>query len=159
MVLAVAFLLLVSLVISAGLSATGRFFEEYLPGGELLWQIMNFLISLALTTSLFALIYKFIPDARIAWHDVWIGAAVTAILFNLGKLALGLYIGKSGVTSSFGAAGSLVALVVWVYYSSQIVFLGAEFTEVYARTCGTRLQPTQDTEDDGRSDATRRQPA
>ena len=158
MVLAVAFLLMVSLVVSAGLSAAGRFFEEYLPGGEPLWQILNFCFSLAVTTSLFALIYKVIPDAHIAWRDVWIGALVTAILFNAGKLALALYIGKSGVTSSFGAAGSLVALVVWVYYSSQIVFLGAEFTQVYARRRGNRIEPTANALPDDSKAPRREQP-
>lgn len=142
MVLAVAFVLLVSLVVSASLAAIGGFFEQYLPGGEALWQIVNFLVALAVTTALFALIFKVIPDAEIRWKDVWIGGLLTAVLFALGKLALGLYIGKSGVTSSFGVAGSLVALVIWVYYTSQIVFLGAEFTQVYARRYGGQIRPS-----------------
>ncbi|MGC4088947.1 MAG: YihY/virulence factor BrkB family protein [Polyangiaceae bacterium] len=122
MVMAVAFLLLVSLILSAGLSAAGHFFEQSLPGGELIWEVINFVVSLGVTTLLFALIYKYVPDAVIRWRDVWLGAFVTALLFSVGKLLLGLYIGKSSFASSFGAAGSLVALVVWVYYSSQIIF-------------------------------------
>jgi membrane protein len=142
MVLSVAFLLLVSLVISAGVSVTGRFFENYLPGGEALWQAVNLLIALGVTTALFALIYRVIPDVKIAWRDVWVGAFVTALLFSIGKALLALYIGKSSTASSFGVAGSLVALVLWVYYSSQIVFLGAEFTQVWARRYGGRIVPS-----------------
>lgn len=141
MVMAVAFLLLVSLVVSALLAAIGHFFAETLPGGEFVWQGVNFLVSLGITTLLFALIYKYVPDARAAWRDVWLGATVTAILFSIGKLLLALYIGKSSFASSFGAAGSLVALVVWVYYSSQIVFLGAEFTQAWARRFGRGIRP------------------
>jgi membrane protein len=141
MVLAVAFLLLASLILSAGLEAAGKFFADYLPGGPALWLVANFLISLAMTTLLFALIYKFVPEAEIAWRDVMVGAVVTAVLFTVGKLGLGVYIGRSSVTSSFGAAGSLVALVIWIYYSSQIVFLGAEFTQVYAHRFGGRIRP------------------
>lgn len=143
MVLAVAFLLLVSLVLSAALSAVGHFFQQSLPGGEFIWQVINFLVSLGVTTFLFALIYKYVPDAVIRWRDVWLGATVTAVLFSVGKLLLALYIGKSSFSSSFGAAGSLVALVVWVYYSSQIVFLGAEFTQAWARHFGGRIRPTE----------------
>jgi membrane protein len=143
MVLAVAFLLLVSLVVSAGLAAAGKFFAEYLPGGAGVWQVVNFAVSLGITTLLFALIFKFVPEAEIAWKDVGIGALVTALLFSLGKLLVGLYIGRSSVASSFGAAGSLVALVIWVYYSSQIIFLGAEFTQVYARRRSGRVKPTE----------------
>jgi membrane protein len=144
MVLGVAFLLLVSLVISAGLAAAGRFFAERLPGGEAIWQVANFAISLGITTLLFALTFKIVPDAKIHWHEVWVGALVTATLFNLGKLLLALYIGRSATTSAYGAAGSLVALVVWVYYSSQILFLGAEFTQVYAQRSGKRIVPSDD---------------
>ncbi|MFZ5894972.1 MAG: YihY/virulence factor BrkB family protein [Myxococcota bacterium] len=142
MVMAVAFLLLVSLILSALLSAVGHFFEQSLPGGELIWQVINFFVSLGITTVLFALIYKYVPDAVIGWRDVWLGALVTAVLFSIGKLLLALYIGKSSFASSFGAAGSLVALVVWVYYSSQIVFLGAEFTQAWARRFGGRILPS-----------------
>ncbi len=141
MVIAVAFLLLVSLVVSAGLAATGKFFEHYLPGGGTLWQIVNFAVALAITGLLFALIFKVVPEADIEWRDVAPGAFVTAILFSGGKLALGVYIGRSSFTSSYGAAGSLVALVLWVYYSSQIVFLGAEFTRAYTDRTRGRVAP------------------
>jgi membrane protein len=142
MVLAVAFLLLVSLVLSAGLSAVGHFFESYLPGGEFVWQLANLAIGLALTTALFALIFKVVPDVDVAWRDLWVGALFTATLFSLGKSLLGLYIGKSAATSSYGAAGSLVALVLWVYYSTQVFFFGAEFTQVLARRFGGSIRPS-----------------
>jgi membrane protein len=142
MVLGVGFLLLVSLLLSAGLSAVGRFLSELLPGGEALWQVLNFVISLAVVTGLFALIFKIVPDVKIEWRNVWIGAAMTALLFTLGKFLLGLYLGKASFASMYGAAGSLVVLVVWVYYSAQILFLGAEFTQVYAKHNGSNIRPS-----------------
>lgn len=142
MVLGVAFMLLVSLILSAALSAVGHFFGRALPGGEAIWQVVYFCISLGIITLLFALIFKVVPDADIQWGDVWIGAAVTAALFSIGKFALGLYLGRSTVTSSYGAAGSLVALAIWVYYAAQILFLGAEFTRVQARHRGTPIRPS-----------------
>ncbi len=144
MVVAVAFLLLASLLVSAGLEATGKFFAQALPGGATVWLIANFVVSLGATTLLFALVFKVVPEATIQWRDVIVGAFITSLLFALGKWGLGLYIGRSSVTSSFGAAGSLVALILWIYYSSQIVFLGAEFTQVYARRFGGRIQPAKD---------------
>ena len=143
MVLGVAFLLLVSLVISSVLSAVGDSFAQALPGGEALWQVLNFAISLAVVTALFALIFKLIPDAEVRWGDVWLGAAVTALLFTLGKLLLGLYLGKAAVGSAYGAAGSIVALTVWVYYAAQIFLLGAEFTQVQARRRGREIRPSE----------------
>jgi membrane protein len=143
MVLSVAFLLLVSLVVSAGLAALGKFLASSLPGGEALWQVVNFLISFGVVTLLFALILKVVPDAEVHWRDVWIGAFVTALLFTIGKTLFGLYLGKSDVASSYGAAGSIVALVLWVYYSSQILFFGAEFTQVYARRSGGAIEPSK----------------
>ncbi|HYQ16300.1 MAG TPA: YihY/virulence factor BrkB family protein [Polyangiaceae bacterium] len=143
MVLGVAFLLLVSLVLSSVLSAIGATFSEALPGGEVVWQILNFAFSLAVVTALFALIFKYIPDAVIRWKDVWLGAAVTAALFTIGKFLLGLYLGKAAVGSSYGAAGSIIALVVWVYYAAQILFLGAEFTQVQARRRGREIRPSK----------------
>lgn len=143
MVLGVAFLLLVSLVMSAVLSAAGHFFANSLPGGELFWQALNFALSLAMVTGLFALILKYVPDVEIGWGDVWIGAGMTALLFTIGKSLLGLYLGKASVGSSYGAAGSLVVLVVWVYYSAQILFLGAEFTQVQARRRGRVIRPSK----------------
>ncbi len=143
MVLGVAFLLLVSLVISSALSAAGGFLAGALPGGEVLWQVINFAFSLVIVTGLFALIFKIVPDAKIEWRDVWLGAAVTAVLFTLGKLLLGLYLGKAAVGSSYGAAGSIIALVVWVYYAAQILLIGAEFTQVQARRRGRDIQPSE----------------
>ena len=137
LILGLAFLLMVSLSVSAGLAAFGSWFGGLVPGWELMLQVLNIAISLAIITVLFAMIFKLMPTARIAWHDVWIGAAVTAVLFELGKLAIGLYLGKSGVNESFAAAGSLVVLVAWVYYAAQIFLLGAEFTKVYANEHGS----------------------
>lgn len=143
MVLVVAFLLLVSLLLSTLISAVGHSFTPLLPGGELVWQACNFVFSLALITGLFALIFKYVPDVEIAWADVWAGAAVTALLFTIGKSLLGVYLGKASFGSTYGAAGSLVVLVVWVYYSSQIFFLGAEFTQVQAKLRGRSIRPSQ----------------
>jgi membrane protein len=142
MVLGVAFLLLVSLILSSVLSAMGTYFAGNLPGGEVLWQALNFLISLAIVAALFAVIFKYIPDAEIKWRDVWLGAAVTAVMFTIGKFLLGLYLGKAAVGSAYGAAGSIIALVVWVYYATQIVLLGAEFTQVQARRSGRQIRPS-----------------
>ncbi len=142
MVLVVALLLFVSLFVGAALPIVAKYFEGTVPGGQLIWQLFNMLVSLILTTFLFALIFKVVPDIDVAWRNVWPGAVLTAVLFTLGKLLLNLYIENSPVTTSYGAAGSLVALVIWVYVSSQIVFCGAEFTEVYSRRIGTGVQPT-----------------
>ncbi len=137
LILGLAFLLIVSLVVSAALSAFGSWFGGLLPGWEALLHALNLVISLAIMTLLFAMIFKLMPTARIAWRDVWIGAFVTALLFELGKFGIGLYLGKSGVDESFAAAGSLVLLVAWVYYAAQIFLLGAEFTKVYANAHGS----------------------
>jgi len=141
MVMGVAFLLLVSLVVSTALAALGRFLSGALPGGEAVWQVLNFVISLGVVTCLFAVTFKTVPHARVAWRDVWIGSFVTALLFTLGKLLIGLYLGRASVSSGYGAAGSLVVLVIWVYYSASILLFGAEFTQVYAATYGSRIQP------------------
>jgi membrane protein len=129
-VLSLGFLLLVSLLISTFLAAGGKYLAPYLP--ETLLQILNSAVSLAVVAALFAMMFKWLPDAKVAWGDVWVGAVVTAILFELGKLLIGLYIGKQGLESTFGAAASLVVLLIWVYYSSQIVLLGAEFIRIRA---------------------------
>jgi membrane protein len=142
MVLGVGFLLLVSLVVSAALAALGRHLVSVLPLAPV-WHVVNTLLSLVVAALIFALIFKVIPDAKIRWQDVWMGAFVTAILFSLGRLLLGLYIGHSGVSSSYGAAGSIVALVIWVYYSAQILLFGAEFTEAHAARFGSRIEPTE----------------
>jgi membrane protein len=143
LVLGVAFLLLVSLVLSAVLAAVGAYFSQALPGGAAVWQILNAAISFGVTAILFAVIYKVVPDVTVRWRDVWVGATATAALFTLGKLAIALYVGRSTVASPFGAAGSVVALVVWVYYSAQILFFGAELTQVWARRHGARITPTK----------------
>jgi membrane protein len=137
LILGLAFLLIVSLMVSAGLAAFDAWFGGLLPGWEILLQVSNELISIGVFTLLFAMIFKLIPTAAIGWRDVWIGAFVTALLFELGKLLIGLYLGKSGVSESFAAAGSLVVLVAWVYYAAQIFLLGAEFTKAYADSHGS----------------------
>ncbi|HJR75772.1 MAG TPA: YihY/virulence factor BrkB family protein [Nitrospiraceae bacterium] len=142
-VLGTGFLLLVSLVLSAALSAFGKWFGGWLPAPELILQMLNFVISFGVITLLFAMMFKFLPDARIIWSDVWVGAAITALLFTLGKFLIGLYLGKSDVGSAYGAAGSLVIVLLWVYYSSQILLFGAEFTQVYANTSGASIVPTE----------------
>ena len=131
-ILGLGFLLAVSLVISAGVAAFGNWTSGLFPGWEVLMQVINTAFSLGVATVLFAMIFKLMPQASVAWRDVWVGAIVTAVLFEVGKTLIGLYIGKSSVTSSFAAAGSLVVLLIWVYYSAQIFLLGAEFTWVYA---------------------------
>lgn len=137
------FLLMVSLVLSALLSAMGKALSGYLPAPESVLQAINFVLSFGVTALLFAMIFKILPDVRIQWRDVWVGAVVTALLFTIGKLLIGLYLGKTDVASVFGAAGSLVILLVWIYYSSQILLYGAEFTKVYADRYGSRIRPTE----------------
>ena len=139
MVLGTGFLLLVSLILSAGLAAAGSFLLGVLPLPESVLHVINFALSFGIITVLLALIYKVLPDAPIAWRDVWIGAVLTAFLFEVGKLLIGLYIGKANFASSYGAAGSLVIILVWVYYSTQILLFGAEFTEVYAKEYGSLI--------------------
>jgi membrane protein len=136
MVLAISFLLIVSLVVSAALSAV--FSEE-----TLFWSALNVLVSLALFTALFALMFRYLPDVEIRWRDVWTGAAVTAALFSIGKLAIGLYLGRSSVGSAYGAAGSFVVLLLWVYYSALVFFFGAEITEAYANVRRPRLDSSR----------------
>ncbi len=138
MILAIAFVLIVSLVISTALAAVGKWWGSWFGAWETLAHIFNLLVSFGIITLLFALIYKIIPRVDVAWHDVWVGAAVTSLLFTIGKFLIGLYLGKSDVGSAFGAASSLVIVMVWVYYSAQIFLLGAEFTWVYAHEYGSR---------------------
>jgi membrane protein len=142
LVLGLGFLLLVSLLVSATIAALGDWNHGFFEGREALLQALTFAISFVVTTFLFAMIYKFMPRARIAWRDVWVGAAVTSLLFEGGKVLIGLYLGKTGVASAFGAAGSLVVLLVWVYFSAQIFLLGAEFTWVYAHEYGSKAAGT-----------------
>ena len=143
MVLGVGFLLLVSLALTAILTTISTYFTGSLPGGEVLWQWVNTIITFFVITGLFALMYKYLPDAEVAWQDVWIGAAMTSALFALGKYALGLYIGLGTIGSPYGAAGSLVVLLIWVYYTAQILFFGAEFTKVYASRYGRHIAPSE----------------
>jgi membrane protein len=142
MVLGVGFLLLVSLVISAGVAAAGDVLAGLGPAGEALAQLVVAVVSLIVITVLFAMIFKILPDAEVSWSDVWVGAFVTALLFVVGKIAIGLYLGHASIGSTYGAAGSFVVLLVWVYYSAQIVLLGAEFTQVWAREYGSRIAPS-----------------
>jgi membrane protein len=141
MVLGTGFLLLVSLVLTSAISMLGEFLGSRLPGGETLWHGVNLILSLGITTLIFALIYKYVPDVKIQWRDVFVGALVTGALFTLGKFLIGLYLGKSTIASTYGAAGSLIVVLLWVYYSAQILFFGAEFTQVYANKYGSRVVP------------------
>jgi len=142
MVLGTGFLLLVSFVLSAALAALGKWMEgfSFLPPQVL--QVMNFVISFAIITLLFAMIYKVLPDVEISYRDVWLGAAMTSLLFTIGKFALGLYLGRAGVTSAYGAAGSLILILLWIYYAAQILFFGAEFTQIYAAKYGSKILPS-----------------
>lgn len=142
LIMAFGFLLLVSLVLSAVLAGMGGALSRFIPGWVILGYLLNYALGLAVMTTLIAMIYKILPDVKMAWRDVWMGAFVTSVLFQIGKFVIGLYVGKTGVGSPFGAAGSLAVLLVWVYYSSQIILLGAEFTRVCALRRGARIQPS-----------------
>jgi membrane protein len=137
MVLGLGFLLLVSLVIDTAIAAMGKYAGDHLPGGAALWHIVELAFSFVVIAVLMAGIFRLLPDLKIEWRDVWFGAAVTSLLFVIGKFALGIYFAKSAVGSSFGAAGSLVLVLLWVYYSAQILLFGAEFTQVFARSHGS----------------------
>lgn len=141
MVLGIGFLLLVSLIISAILSTLQDYLTQIVPHAVSIAHIINFVVSLAAVTFLFALIFKIVPDVKIAWREVWIGAGVTAVLFTIGKWAVSFYLSRSAPASTYGAAGSLIIILLWVYYSAQILLLGAEFTQVYANRYGSSLQP------------------
>jgi membrane protein len=140
LVFGLGFLLVVSLVVSAALAALGKWWGGWFEGWDVVLEILNFAVSFGIFTLLFAMIYKIMPRAMIPWRDVWTGAAVTALLFTIGKVLIGLYLGKSSLASGFGAAGSLVVLLAWVYYSAQIFLFGAEYTWVYANRHGSRVQ-------------------
>ncbi|RCJ26989.1 ribonuclease BN [Nostoc minutum NIES-26] len=143
MVLGIGFLLLVSLVISAALAALVTYFSNLVPGVDFIWQIISFILSFGITTVLFGLIFKVLPDVKITWKDVLIGAILTSLLFSIGRYLLGQYLGNSSFGSTYGAAGSLVVIIAWVYYAAQILFFGAEFTQVYARRHGSGITPTK----------------
>ncbi|HEX8204367.1 MAG TPA: YihY/virulence factor BrkB family protein [Isosphaeraceae bacterium] len=142
MVMGTVFLLLVSLVVSAGLAAVASLLGSFATGT--IGQVVNFIVSFAVITGLFAMIFRFLPDAKVAWRDVWLGSALTALLFAIGKTAIGLYLGHSSVASAYGAAGSLVVLLIWAYYSSQIFLFGAEIVKTYANEYGSRIVPDED---------------
>jgi membrane protein len=139
MVAVIGFILLVSMLVSAALTTVGTYFGGQLPGGSEFWHFVNFGISFAVVTLLFAAIFKILPDVKLRWRDVWVGSALTAFLFDVGKFLIGFYLGRSGISSTYGAAGSFVALLVWVFYSSAILFFGAEFTRAYATRGGERM--------------------
>jgi membrane protein len=141
-VLGLAFMLLVSLIFSAAINAMQTYLEGYLPGADMVWTIANHVISLTLVALLLAMLFRYVPDVEISWRDTIIGALVTAALLTLGKYAIGIYLGRAGVGSPYGAAGSAVVFMVWVYYVSLILFLGAEITKVIARHRGNPLEPS-----------------
>ncbi len=141
MVLAIGFLLLVSLILSAILSGISKLEINLIPGLSPLWQLLNVAISFGLISLLFALIYKYLPDVKIRWKDVWVGAIITALLFTLGKFLIGIYLGRGSLGSAYGAAGSLIVFLAWVFYSAQILLFGAELTQVYARKYGRKIRP------------------
>jgi membrane protein len=143
MVLGIGFLLLVSLVVSALVTGITEFVGTVFGGTEFVAHAIDLILSFVFITVLFAMIYKFLPDVQIEWGDVWIGAALTSLLFTIGKFLIGLYLGSSGVSSTFGAAGSLITVLLWVYYSALIFFLGAESTQVYASQYGSGVKPTE----------------
>src|SRR6202162_4579902 len=144
LVAALGFLLLVSLVVSTLLSALSGYINAYLPFGHLVLQTLTFLVSFGLIALLFGAIYKVLPDRAIEWHDVMIGAIVTALLFTIGKSLISLYIGSTAIASSYGAAGSLIVVLLWIFYSAQIFLLGAEFTKVYASHHGSQQAAKHD---------------
>lgn len=144
MVLGVAFLLLISLIVSSALAAIGPLLGDWKTSG--IGQLVTFSFDLVVISVLFALIFKFLPDAKVAWRDVWFGAVVTSFLFSLGKTLIALYLGRAGITSAYGAAGSFAALLVWLYYASQIFLFGAELTRAYANRLGSRIQPKEHAE-------------
>jgi membrane protein len=146
MVLVVGFLLLVSLVITTALTAVGGYLGGLMPGIPVLLHVLNFVVSFVVVAALFALIFKYLPDVKISWRDVWFGALVTSALFTLGKYLIGLYLAKAAPGSAYGAAGSVVAFVVWVYYSGLIVFFGAELTRVTAAHAGRQIEPAEGAE-------------
>jgi membrane protein len=146
MVSGIGFLLLVSLVVSAVLSSLTRWIGTFFGGTQVIAHALDVIVSFVLVTALFGIIYKFLPDVRIKWRDVWTGAALTSMLFTIGKFLIALYLGHSAISSTYGAAGSIIAVLLWVYYSSLIFFLGAEFTQVYATHYGSGVGPRENAE-------------
>ena len=143
MILGISFLLLVSLIISSLLAAVTGYFEHLLPGSNIFWSILDATGSFAIVVGLFASIFKVVPDVDIDWEDVWVGSIVTAVLFVAGKMAIGFYLGRSGVGSAYGAAGSILIVLTWVYFSSQILFFGAQFTRLHAEEKHAYIRPVE----------------
>jgi membrane protein len=143
LVVAIGFLLLVSLAVTAALSALNAWLSRINPSSATLWNIVNTLVSVVVTTGLFAMLFRFLPDMRLRWRDVTTGAIVTAVLFTVGQQVIGWYLGQSGVTAGYGAAGSMMILLLWVYYSCQILLFGAEFTRVWAARHGVKVKPSE----------------
>jgi membrane protein len=139
----VCFLLLVSLTVETLLRGLSAYLNSFMPGGDIVALALFLLFDLGVIILLFAMIFRYLPDAKIAWRDVWVGATLTAVLFALGKLVLGLYLGSGAAGSAYGAASSLMTLLLWIYYAAQILLFGAEFTQVYANTYGTRVEPQE----------------
>lgn len=156
--LGIGFLLLVSLILSAALSAVGKWMNGIIPAQEFVWQIIDFIVSLGLITLLFAMIFKILPDVKIGWKDVWVGAFITALLFTVGKILIGLYLGRSSASSAYGAAGSLIIVLLWVYYSVQILLFGAASTRVYANRYGSHIKPAKSAEFISKEDTVNRRP-
>ncbi|MFZ0391053.1 MAG: YihY/virulence factor BrkB family protein, partial [Calditrichia bacterium] len=143
-ILGVGFLLLVSLILSTALTALAGYIDNLLPHFSLIIKLMNLVFTLFVITIVFSFIFKYLPDVDITWKDVWVGAAVTAVLFTVGKYLIGLYLGNSNITSTFGAARSLVIILMWTFYSSLLLIFGAEFTKIYANHYGTKIRPADD---------------
>ena len=146
MVLVICFLLLVSLLLSTAIAGLNHLLESRLHIPAVVWGVLAAIVSLAVVSTLFAVIFKVLPDAEIQWKDVWVGAAITGLLFEIGKTGLGWYLGRESMADAYGAAGSIVLVLVWVYYTSCILFLGAEFTQVYAQARGRKIRPAANTE-------------
>lgn len=144
LILGIGLLLLASLVVSALLSTFNSYIAGLFPGASIVLWLVNLLVSLGVVMLLFAAIFKVIPDVEIAWSDVWVGAFITAVLFQIGQFALSIYLGRSSPASAYGAAGSIIVLLLWIYYTAQILFLGAEFTQVYANRYGSHIRPDED---------------
>ena len=143
MVLAIGFLLILSLILSAAVSTISMYQIDFLPGSAILWENLDFIVSLGLMTFIFCLMFKYVPDVKIAWKDVFVGSVITAVLFLFGKFLLGVYLSRGSLGSAYGAAGSLIVLLAWIYYSAQIILLGAEFTQVYTRMYGSKIRPSK----------------
>ena len=143
MVLAIAFLLMLSMILSSVVTAIGKYQSDIIPGSQILWENLDFIVSLGLMTFLFGLMFKYVPDVEIAWKDVFVGSVITALLFIFGKFLLGVYISQGSLGSAYGAAGSLIVFLAWVYYSAQIILFGAEFTQVYSQMYGSKIRPNR----------------